>query len=88
MEQVSMCKFASATSPKVRSNMTVRTSADGGTTWEGMEMVVWEGPAGYADMVSFNGGNLGVLFEGGTDTFADFIGFSVVKHASLVPATA
>jgi len=79
--------FASAASPKVRANMTIRKSADGGETWdedEGEEVLLWNGPAGYADMVSFDSGkNLGVLFECGTETFADFIGFAVLNGGSL-----
>ncbi len=75
--------FASAASPNVRANMTVKTSLDGGITWGEPEVQVWAGPAGYADMVSFGIGMLGLLFEGGTDTFADWIGFAVLNATSL-----
>ena len=75
--------FASAASPNVRANMTVKTSSDGGASWVPTGVQVWDGPAGYADMVSFGSGKLGVLFEGGTNTFADWIGFAELNATSL-----
>ena len=56
-----------------RSHITVKRSADDGSSWD-EGLLVWAGPSGYSQLVGW-GGRLGLLFELGTKSTYESIGF-------------
>ena len=66
--------YAGPANGTARATMAVRLSADEAHTWAAPR-VVWEGPAAYSDLVPLSGGDLGMLFENGDDSFADRVSF-------------
>ena len=49
-----------------RTHMTIRLSDDGGQTWQ-RARILHEGPAAYSDLVVLPGGEIGCLYERGSD---------------------
>ena len=62
-----------------RENMTIKSSADAGGSWA-EEVLVWDGPSAYSQLVSFvngtGGRELGLLFELGVVSPYEAIGFA------------
>ncbi|MFE6774501.1 exo-alpha-sialidase [Streptomyces sp. NPDC057702] len=64
--------------PDRRRTMMIRSSYDGGGTWEGVDRgaVVTTDWSGYSDLVTLSGGSIGLLYEGGAVDARDEIRFA------------
>jgi sialidase-1 len=73
--------------PDRRRTMTVRSSWDGGATWDGVDRgtVVTRDWAGYSDLVAVDDGTVGLLYEGGTSDARDEIRFARFTEDWLAP---
>jgi sialidase-1 len=70
--------------PKNRRDLTILTSRDEGQTW-GQRTVLHEGPTAYSDLIKLDAGRVGVLFEGGENTYSG-IHFTTFGLEDLKPA--
>jgi sialidase-1 len=78
--------FSNAASTK-RERMTVRTSADGATTWsEGM--VLHEGPTAYSCLTTLADGAVGCLYEAGASSPYEKIAFARFSQEDIAKAEA
>ncbi|MGP4111360.1 exo-alpha-sialidase [Streptomyces sp. 4N509B] len=73
--------------PDRRRTMSVRSSWDGGATWEGVDRALrvttdW---SGYSDMVVLGDGAVGLLYEGGPEDARDQIRFARFTEEDLGP---
>ncbi|NGO11131.1 laminin G [Streptomyces sp. HC44] len=73
--------------PDRRRTMMVRSSYDGGRTWDSVDRgkVVTTDWSGYSDMVGINGGTVGLLYEGGAIDARDEIRFARFTEDWLGP---
>ncbi|GHH28118.1 sialidase family protein [Streptomyces lanatus] len=73
--------------PDRRRTMMIRSSYDGGNTWESVDRgtVVTQDWAGYSDMVGIGGGVVGLMYEGGTVDARDEIRFARFNEEWLTP---
>lgn len=79
--------LAAPADPDRRRTMTVRSSYDGGRTWEGVDRgtVVTRDWSGYSDLVEIDGNTVGLLYEGGTADSRDGIRFARFDEEWLAP---
>ncbi|MFI6804908.1 exo-alpha-sialidase [Streptomyces luteogriseus] len=73
--------------PRPRRTMMVRSSYDGGRTWESVDRgtVVTTDWSGYSDMAAVDGGTVGLLYEGGAVDARDGIRFARFTEDWLKP---
>ncbi|MGX1366261.1 sialidase-1 [Streptomyces canus] len=73
--------------PDRRRTMTIRSSYDGGRTWDTPDRatVVTDDWSGYSDMVQVDEDTVGLLYEGGTADARDEIRFARFTEDSLAP---
>ncbi|AZQ32299.1 laminin G [Streptomyces cyaneochromogenes] len=73
--------------PDRRRTMMIRSSYDGGATWESVDRgtVVTQDWSGYSDMVHIGGGVVGLMYEGGTVDARDEIRFARFNEEWLTP---
>nr|WSY50329.1 exo-alpha-sialidase [Streptomyces sp. NBC_00886] len=73
--------------PDRRRTMMIRSSYDGGRTWDGVDRgtVVTRDWSGYSDMARIDGDTVGLLYEGGAATATDEIRFARFDEAWLQP---
>ncbi|KAA0930290.1 exo-alpha-sialidase [Streptomyces apricus] len=73
--------------PDRRRTMMIRSSYDGGRTWESVDRgtVVTTDWSGYSDLVDIGGGAAGLLYEGGAVDARDEIRFARFTEDSLAP---
>ncbi|MFE5916610.1 exo-alpha-sialidase [Streptomyces sp. NPDC056468] len=73
--------------PDRRRTMMIRSSYDGGSTWESVDRgtVVTEDWSGYSDMVDVGGGVVGLMYEGGAVDARDEIRFARFNEEWLEP---
>ncbi|MFJ7071697.1 exo-alpha-sialidase [Streptomyces sp. NPDC098781] len=73
--------------PDRRRTMMIRSSYDGGSTWESVDRgtVVTQDWAGYSDMASIGGDVVGLMYEGGTVDARDEIRFARFNEEWLEP---
>ncbi|MET9775906.1 sialidase family protein [Streptomyces sp. NPDC006367] len=73
--------------PDRRRTMTVRSSYDGGATWDSVDRstVITRDWAGYSDMVAVDGTTVGLLYEAGTADARDEIRFARFTEDRLRP---
>ncbi|WP_413759636.1 exo-alpha-sialidase [Streptomyces sp. MMBL 11-3] len=73
--------------PDRRRTMMIRSSYDGGRTWESVDRgtVVTTDWSGYSDLVDIGGGAAGLLYEGGAVDARDEIRFARFTEDSLTP---
>jgi sialidase-1 len=76
--------FSGPADPGARAVMTVRASADGGHTWKAVRTLS-QLPAAYSDLVQIDHGEVGLLYETGTETSYDRIAFARLPLRELVP---
>lgn len=69
--------FSNAASTK-RENMTLKMSADDGTTWPKLYNV-YVGPSGYSDIVMLSETQIAVLFEAGKTDYREGIAYKIVN---------
>ncbi|SDN30408.1 sialidase-1 [Streptomyces sp. cf386] len=76
--------------PDRRRTMMVRSSYDGGATWEGVDRgkVVTGDWSGYSDMVGIDASTVGLMYEGGAVDARDEIRFARFNEAWLGPRRA
>jgi sialidase-1 len=76
--------------PDRRRTMMIRSSYDGGGTWESVDRgaVVTEDWSGYSDLVDIGGGTVGLMYEGGTADARDEIRFARFTEDWLGPRRA
>ncbi|MFG3249565.1 exo-alpha-sialidase [Streptomyces sp. NPDC048187] len=76
--------------PDRRRTMTVRSSWDGGATWDSVDRgtVVTRDWAGYSDLVAVDDDTVGLLYEGGTSDARDEIRFARFTKDWLAPRRA
>ena len=72
-----------AAHPVTREVMAVRSSADGGRTWQRVGKVVHWGPSAYFDLVDLGTGRLGLLYEAGQSGPYESIRFARFDQAYL-----
>lgn len=68
--------FANPANARIRKNLTVRLSHDGGLSWP-VHRSVDPGPAAYNDLVCTNDGCIGTLYEAGNTGGIQFLSFSL-----------
>jgi hypothetical protein len=73
--------YTAPETPAVRSNLSARTSRDGGHTWSAPRSI-YPGLSGYSDLVPAPGG-VGVIFENGDRTFSDRISYTLLPLSWL-----
>ncbi|WP_073935855.1 exo-alpha-sialidase [Streptomyces sp. CB02400] len=68
-----------------RRGLTIRSSFDGGLTWQtpAQGALVTDGISAYSDMVDLTGGRYGILYEGGTTAQHQFIRWAGFTEADL-----
>ncbi|MFK4546625.1 sialidase-1 [Streptomyces tendae] len=73
--------------PDRRRTMTVRSSWDGGATWDGVDRgtVVTRDWSGYSDLVSVDDTTVGLLYEGGASDARDEVRFARFTEDWLAP---
>ncbi|MET7695052.1 sialidase family protein [Streptomyces sp. NPDC005483] len=73
--------------PDRRRTMTIRSSYDGGRTWDAPDRgtVVTRDWSGYSDLAPVDGGTVGLLYEGGTADARDEIRFARFTEDWLTP---
>ncbi|WP_416960070.1 exo-alpha-sialidase [Streptomyces sp. Agncl-13] len=73
--------------PDRRRTMMIRSSYDGGRTWDSVDRgtVVTKDWSGYSDMARIDGDTVGLLYEGGAVTATDEIRFARFDEAWLQP---
>ena len=73
--------------PDRRRTMMIRSSYDGGRTWDSVDRgtVVTKDWSGYSDMARIDGDTVGLLYEGGAVTATDEIRFARFNEAWLQP---
>lgn len=74
--------FSNPASTDKREKMTIKLSKNNGKTWP-YTYLVYSGPAAYSDLVNLPDGNIGLLYEYGTDNAYEKIGFIRIPFASL-----
>ncbi|MBP2329711.1 sialidase-1 [Kibdelosporangium banguiense] len=81
--------FSSPGDPQDRKQMRIRYSTDRGTTWASASNgLVTNDRSGYSDVAELTGGEIGLLYEGGTSFSADEIRFTRFTPAQLgLPGT-
>nr|WP_229858818.1 sialidase family protein [Streptomyces poonensis] len=79
--------LAGPADPDRRRTMMVRSSYDGGRTWDGVDRgaTVTRDWAGYSDLVHIGGDTVGLLYEGGTVDARDEIRFARFTEGRLGP---
>ncbi|MFC9817422.1 exo-alpha-sialidase [Streptomyces virginiae] len=77
--------LASPADPVARKNLTIRSSFDGGLTWQSPAQgkTVYAGASGYSDMVAMGGGKYGIVFESGTASPYEYIRFDTFTESDL-----
>ncbi|MGW6904746.1 exo-alpha-sialidase [Streptomyces sp. NPDC054940] len=73
--------------PDRRRTMMIRSSYDGGSTWESVDRgtVVTQDWSGYSDLVHIGGGVVGLMYEGGAVDARDEIRFARFNEEWLTP---
>ncbi|MBF8187172.1 exo-alpha-sialidase [Nonomuraea sp. K274] len=68
-----------------RVNLTIRSSFDGGRTWQAPQdgALVRDGISAYSDMIDLGGGKYGIIYEGGIDDQHEFVRFATFTEADL-----
>lgn len=74
--------FFSNPAATTRKTMTVKMSQDQGAKWD-KKNIVFDGPAGYSDLVLLNDTQLGLLYEAGVARYTDGIAFKKVAVANI-----
>lgn len=74
--------FSNPASTDKREKMTIKLSKNNGKTWP-YTYLVYSGPAAYSDLVNLPDGNIGLLYEYGTDNAYEKIGFIRIPFALL-----
>ncbi|MEU9864452.1 exo-alpha-sialidase [Streptomyces sp. NPDC047971] len=77
--------LAAPADPTTRKNLTIRSSFDGGLTWQSPAQgsVVREGLSAYSDMVAMDAGRYGIVYEGGEEASYQFVSFATFTEADL-----
>ncbi|MEV4315869.1 LamG-like jellyroll fold domain-containing protein [Actinocrispum sp. NPDC049592] len=81
--------FSGPSDPTDRKQLKIRYSTDRGTTWaSAANGLVASDRSGYSDLAELQGGEIGVVYEGGTSFSADEIRFARYTTAQLgIPGT-
>ncbi|MFC5832611.1 exo-alpha-sialidase [Nonomuraea insulae] len=68
-----------------RVDLTIRSSFDGGYTWQAPQdgYLVYDDISAYSDMIDLGGGKYGVIYEGGVDDEHEFVNFATFTEADL-----
>lgn len=74
--------FFSNPAATTRKTMTVKMSQDQGAKWD-KKNIVFDGPAGYSDLVLLNDTQLGLLYEAGVARYTNGIAFKKVAVANI-----
>jgi len=67
-----------------RRKMTLKTSTDEGRTWTGA-LILHQGPSAYSDLTRLANGDIGTLFEAGTDSPYQGIAFKAIPRSLIYP---
>jgi hypothetical protein len=71
--------FTAPSAAAQRANLTLWLSADQGQSWSAPALSLWPGPAAYSDALQINSTHMGIVWEGGSQEFAQGIFFSAVQ---------
>lgn len=74
--------FSNPASTDKREKMTIKLSQNNGTTWP-YAFLVYPGPSAYSDLVNLPDGNIGLLYEYGTNNAYEKIGFTSISFETL-----
>ncbi|MGW4800728.1 sialidase family protein [Nonomuraea sp. NPDC004297] len=68
-----------------REDLTIRSSFDGGLTWQEPQdgALVRDGISAYSDLIDLGGGTYGVIYEGGNTAQHEFVRFATFTEADL-----
>lgn len=65
-----------------RENMTIKSSADNGSSWP-KQYTVYTGLSGYSDLVLLSETQIGILYEAGTSRYFDGIAYKIVNISDI-----
>ncbi|UYQ95421.1 glycoside hydrolase [Chitinophaga horti] len=74
--------FFSNPAATTRRTMTIKLSTDEGAKWD-KKNIVFDGPAGYSDLVQLSGTHIGLLYEAGVAKYTNGIAFKSVAIANI-----
>ncbi|WP_295121175.1 exo-alpha-sialidase [uncultured Chitinophaga sp.] len=74
--------FFSNPAATTRKNMTIKMSTDQGVKWD-KKNIVFEGPAGYSDLVQLSDTHVGLLYEAGVAKYTNGIAFKSVAIVNI-----
>lgn len=74
--------FSNPASTDKREKMTIKLSQNNGKTWP-YAFLIYPGPSAYSDLVNLPNGNIGLLYEYGTDNAYEKIGFTSISFETL-----
>ncbi|WP_293716802.1 sialidase family protein [uncultured Parabacteroides sp.] len=74
--------FSNPASTDKREKMTIKLSLNNGKTWP-YAFLIYPGPSAYSDLVNLPNGNIGLLYEYGTDNAYEKIGFTSISFETL-----
>lgn len=75
--------FTTPANRNERSNLSLFVSLDGAQSWLDQSTLLWDGPSAYSDIYQYNSTHAAVIFECGTDEFAQQINFGFVTVSDL-----
>ena len=74
--------FSNPASTDKREKMTIKLSENNGKTWP-YAYLVYPGPSAYSDLTNLQDGNIGLLYEYGTNNPYEKIGFIITSFKQL-----
>ena len=75
--------LASSNNSTGRDHLSIRASLDDCATWKTDVYQITEGKSGYSDLVVFDDGSVGVLYENGTSVYREQISFRRIPAATI-----
>lgn len=74
--------FSNPASTDKREKMTIKLSENNGKTWP-YSYQIYSGPSAYSDLTNLGNGNIGLLYEYGTNNPYEKIGFIIIPFEQL-----
>ena len=75
--------LATSNNSTSRAHLSIRASLDDCATWKQDVYEITDGKSGYSDLVVFDDGSVGVLYENGTGVYREQISFRRIPAATI-----
>lgn len=75
--------LASSNNSTTRDHLSIRASLDDCATWKEDVYQITDGKSGYSDMVVFDDGSIGILYENGPTHYSEQISFRRIPAATI-----